>query len=59
MAMNGFDWFLVVFFLLTAIISVSQTGKRREPITAATAACVVVINLTIIAGLLYSHGAIG
>lgn len=50
--MNWFLWFLVVWFILNAVITVAQVGKARKPVTPGTAASVVVIEALLIAGVL-------
>jgi hypothetical protein len=56
--MIWFDWFLVGWLLFGAVAGIAQVGKPRKPMTAGTQAIASVITLAIIAGLLWSHGAI-
>lgn len=49
--MNWYLWFLAGWFLLGAVVTVSQVGKPKKPTTAGVAAGVVVIDALIIAGI--------
>jgi len=42
---------LISFFTLSAVLNVSLVGKRREPLTAGTAAVSVIIHLALIIAL--------
>lgn len=54
--MSGFDWFLVAFWIVGAVLVVSNINKPRSPNTPQIAAFVPAINLGLIAGLLRSRG---
>lgn len=49
--MNWFLWFLVGWWLFSAVVTVAQVGKPRKPLAASTAAGVVVIDTLFIAGM--------
>lgn len=49
--MNWFLWFVVAWWVFNAVATVAQVGKPRKPITASTAAAVVVIEALFVAGM--------
>lgn len=50
--MTWFTWFLLSFWALNALATISLVGKKREPVTPAVAVGVVVVNGLLVAGLL-------
>lgn len=50
--MNWFDWLLVAYFSINALIIIGIIGKDREPITPTTAVFVVIIYALLIAGVI-------
>jgi len=53
--MGWFDWFLVAWWTLGALLIVCQVGKPRDPLTPRQAAISVGVLGLLIAGLLASR----
>lgn len=49
--MNWFLWFVVAWWILNAVLTVASVGKPRKPISAGTAAYVVVIMALFVGGM--------
>ena len=56
--MKPFDYFLIAWWLFGTLVAVAQVGKPKKPTTAEIAAVVVGLNALLIAGLLWSRGAL-
>ena len=54
--MKPFDYILVGLWLLAMVVSVTQVDKPKKPTTAGMAAFIVVFDLALIGGLLWSRG---
>lgn len=54
--MNWFDWLLVAILGVGAIVSVLLVGEERKPIAPGTAALQVILNASLIGGILITRG---
>lgn len=50
------SWLLVAWLTIGAAATVYMIGKRREPVTAGSAAFTVIINVVIIALIVFNRG---
>lgn len=56
--MHIVDWIIVALFSLGLLLNVAQVGKPRKPLEPGTAAVIVAVNVALIIGVLWSHGAL-
>lgn len=54
--MNTFYWIFVIAVGLSCLITIGSVGKPREPLSGGMAALIVLVNVSIIVGILVSEG---